>query len=1131
MSTLLQILSRIVLAALLFLGGARLGAAEKKLNVLFLVADDLRPELGCYGASHIHSPHIDQLAARGLVFDRAYCQQAVCNPSRCSVLSGCRPDTTHCMANNTFLRPSMPDVLTLPQHFKNNGWYALSLGKVFHHSEAEPGDDPQSWSEQSWYHATPYRSWFTKESDDMMKRLKALPPGERPKLVRGPPYEASNEPDDVYPDGQTALKAIETLRRLKQMDKPFFLGVGFVKPHLPFTCPQKYWDLYPKESIKLPDNYFPPKNVPEPALHNWYELRTYGGIPATGGIPDETALNMIRGYRACISFMDAQMGRVLDELDRLGLRDNTIVIFWGDNGYHLGENGIFTKMTNFELGTHVPLLISVPGQKTAGQHSHALVEFVDMYPSLAELAGLPRPEHLEGTSFVPLLEHPDQPWKQAVFSQYLRPGKDKFMGRSVRTDRWRYTEWVNGKNESAGVELYDEKNDPKENVNVADDTTYKSEIDELAKTLHAGWRAAVHGSAKPVSAAAPTPAAPAAPTAVVSGDGVIGSFEGKTWESWQVAGDAFGNAPFKPGDSGRCTGFEGSGVAWSGRGGVSIKGTLLSPVFQIQHPFLNYLIGGARDVPSVLGAELLVDGKVVRAGSASEARDPEKALYWRTWDLRSFQGRNAQIRVNDQSAAGALFVDQFVQSDQAKGVPADASVLGQESHRPQFHYTALTGWLNDANGLLHYKDQWHLFHQHRPPGAGIGWGHAVSNDLVHWTRLPDAIALGNSDAAASGSGLVDWENASGLKQGEDAPVLLFHTLMPPANGDRKATQCLVYSTDGLQTFQTFSDNPLLRTEATRDRDPKVFFHKPTRSWIMALSLSRNNADREHATYGLFRSKDLKSWELLQELGPGAWYWECPDMFEMPLDGDAAKTKWVFMKGSGDYIVGSFDGSRFTPEVGPIRVHWGGSFYGAQTFSDAPHGRRVQMAWMSTAKNGPNSYPGMPFNQQMSFPHELTLRSTPEGPRIFRQPVAEIAKLRTATHDLGARTLAPGENVLAGMAPGLLELELELDLQHAQSLSLRCRTAELSYDMKSKHLRCLGAAPLLELHEGRLSLHVLIDRTSVEAFANDGALDVGGIYFSDMSDDRLFLTVDGGPAQIRRLIVHELKSIWEDAASH
>ncbi len=463
-------------------------AEAQPLNVLFIAFDDLRPELGCYGAKHIRSPNIDRLAARGLLFERAYCQQAVCNPSRASVLSGCRPDTTGVMANNKFLRPMMPDVVTLPQHFKNNGWHALSLGKIFHHSEKEPGDDPQSWSEPSWYHGTPYQHWFSKTAAEEMKRLKKLPPDQRPKLIRPAPFEAADEPDDSYPDAQTAAKAIETLQRLKEMKKPFFLGVGFVKPHLPFTCPQKYWDLYPADTIKVPDNYYPTKGAPEAAFHNWYELRTYGGIPAKGGISDDTARSLIRGYRACVSFADVQVGRVLDELDRLGLRERTIVVLWGDHGYHLGENGVFTKMTNFERGTRVPLIVSAPGQKTAGHRTRALVELVDLYPTFAELAGLALPAHLEGKSFAPLLADPDRTWKQAAFSQYLRPGKDKTMGRSIRTDRWRYTEWTNGKGESVGTEIYDEQGDPQENVNV-----FNADADlaaQLARQLHAGWRAA-----------------------------------------------------------------------------------------------------------------------------------------------------------------------------------------------------------------------------------------------------------------------------------------------------------------------------------------------------------------------------------------------------------------------------------------------------------------------------------------------------------------------------------------------------------------------------------------------------------------------------------------------------------------
>ncbi|WP_113959086.1 sulfatase [Roseimicrobium gellanilyticum] len=481
----------LLLAALFTCAPFVLHAAETRpMNVLFIAVDDLRPELGCYDAAHMKTPHIDKLAQEGTLFEKAYCQFAVCNPSRASVLGGVRPDTTQVMANNKFLRPMMPDVVTLPQHFKNHGYTALSLGKIFHHSEREPGDDPQSWSEPAWYHGEPYRQWFTKESNDFIANLKKLPPDKRPKLLRAPPFEASPESDDVYPDGMTALKAIETLNRVK--DQPFFLGVGFVKPHLPFTCPQKYWDLYPEESIKLPPNYYRTKDAPEPAFHNLYELRSYGGIPPKGDIDDATALKLIRGYRACVSFMDAQVGRVLAELDRQGLRENTLVVFWGDHGYHLGENGLFTKMTNFELGTHVPLIVRAPAsaQKAAGQRSSALVELVDLYPTLAELAGLKLPSHLEGTSFAPLLKDPAKPWKKAAFSQYLRPGKEGIMGRSVRTRDWRYTEWKDREGNNMGVELYDENKDPQENTNIATDAANAEKVKEMAAILNAGWKAA-----------------------------------------------------------------------------------------------------------------------------------------------------------------------------------------------------------------------------------------------------------------------------------------------------------------------------------------------------------------------------------------------------------------------------------------------------------------------------------------------------------------------------------------------------------------------------------------------------------------------------------------------------------------
>lgn len=463
----------------------------KPLNVLFIAVDDLRPELGCYGAKHIRSPHIDRLASRGMLFGRAYCQVAVCNPSRSSLLSGARPDTTGVFDNQHFMRPNMPDVVSLPQHFKHHGYTTISLGKIFHHSEREPGDDPHSWSRPSWYHGEPYKHWFSPASLDYVKRLKALPKNQQPKQLRAAPFEAANEPDASYPDAQTAAKAIETLQQLHANAKPFFLGVGFVKPHLPFTCPEKYWDLYPIETIQLASNSGRPQDAPEPAFHNNYELLSYGTVPSNGEVPDSMAKNLIRGYRACVSFMDAQIGRVLAELDRLGLRESTIIVFWSDHGYHLGENGLFTKMTNFELGTRVPLIVSLPKMETAGQQTNSIVELVDLFPTLAECCNLPLPKHLEGRSFVPVLQKPDRVWKKAAFSQYLRTGKPPIMGRSIRTDRWRYTEWHDPKQNLVGVELYDEVNDPQENVNIAHSASHGETLESLAAQLRAGWEAAL----------------------------------------------------------------------------------------------------------------------------------------------------------------------------------------------------------------------------------------------------------------------------------------------------------------------------------------------------------------------------------------------------------------------------------------------------------------------------------------------------------------------------------------------------------------------------------------------------------------------------------------------------------------
>lgn len=461
---------------------------KAKPNVLFVVVDDLRPQLNCYGVDWILSPHIDRLAGEGLTFERAYCQQAICAPSRASVLSGCRPDTTTIYDLRTPLRTAMPDVLSLPEHFKQHGYETVSIGKVYHHAK----DDRQGWSTEPFQSQGDWkgRGYLTDEAIAVIAQSDAaLAAQGSTRRGLGPAFEAADVADDDYHDGKDALAAIAELERLAHLDRPFFLALGFHKPHLPFNAPKRYWDLYDAETVPLALNPFAPEGVTEFSLTNFGELRGYFGIPKEGRVPDDLARRLVHGYAACVSYMDAQLGKVLDELERLGLREDTIVILWGDHGWKLGEHDSWCKHTNFEIDARAPLLIRVPG-KPGGQRTAALVEFVDMYPTLADLCGLSIPEHCEGTSFAPLLDDPARPWKLAAFSQYPRRGN--VMGYTMRTDRYRYTEWW--QRETGDVlarELYDHARDPQENVNAVSKPEYAEAVVQLARQLRQGWRAAV----------------------------------------------------------------------------------------------------------------------------------------------------------------------------------------------------------------------------------------------------------------------------------------------------------------------------------------------------------------------------------------------------------------------------------------------------------------------------------------------------------------------------------------------------------------------------------------------------------------------------------------------------------------
>lgn len=467
-------------------------AASRAANVLLITIDDLRPQLGCYGDPVVRSPHIDKLAAGGVVFERAYCQQALCSPSRTSLLTGLRPDTTRVYDIETHFRKHLPDAVTLPQLFKNSGYHAQGLYKVFHMAGFDPAignlDDPPSWTKPTYL---PKKSVYGPEGAARLaqayERLRAA--GKRPSyrdLPRSLAAEAPDIGDAELSDGEVAREAVRALRQLR--DQKFFLAVGFYKPHLPFVAPKAYWDLYRESDLRLAENEFPPHGAPPWSVPPLRELRSYADVPDEGPLPEALKRHLLHGYLACVSYVDAQVGLVLDELARLGLDQTTTVILLGDHGYQLGEHGAWaSKHSNFETSTRAPLIVRTPGMKAAGAKSRALVEFVDVYPTLAEIAGLRAPEHLEGVSFRPLLDEPRRAWKKAAFSQYPR---NSLMGRTLTDGRFRYTEWLHSDGTLEAAELYDHSADPQENVNRAADPALSAHRARLRDMLHSGWRAA-----------------------------------------------------------------------------------------------------------------------------------------------------------------------------------------------------------------------------------------------------------------------------------------------------------------------------------------------------------------------------------------------------------------------------------------------------------------------------------------------------------------------------------------------------------------------------------------------------------------------------------------------------------------
>lgn len=523
------------LMGLLLFASLSSGVAATQHNILFIGIDDMRPELGCYGSPVAVTPNMDALANDGLLFNRAYCQQAICGPSRASLMTGMRPDSSGVVHNYLEFRDLNPEVITLPQQFRANGYETAYCGKIFHGKQT---DEQHSWSRKAATVDLPKSKGFAlPENIAIQQKMRTemfAKYGEQAKygLASGPAYECADVPDETYLDGYNTQRAIVTMKEMANEDKPFFMAMGFKKPHLNWVSPKRYWDLYDREKIPMATHINAPENGAAMGLHPSFELRVRAGIPKDGKpFDEELAKTLKHAYLACASYVDAQIGFLVQALEDAGVRDNTIIIVWSDHGWHLGDMGVWGKATNYEIATRVPMIIWTPDmpKKSRGKTTDALVELIDMYPSLCDLAGIAQPAHLEGYSFKPLLEDPSSPWKTAAFSQFpspalrewgsiaLRPGmretyfgplikekeaeisaqhtwnkqlfEEDVTGYAMRTDRYRFVVWKDTQHPEAKplfVELYDHETDPFETKNIAEQNPER--VNRLLMQFSKGWK-------------------------------------------------------------------------------------------------------------------------------------------------------------------------------------------------------------------------------------------------------------------------------------------------------------------------------------------------------------------------------------------------------------------------------------------------------------------------------------------------------------------------------------------------------------------------------------------------------------------------------------------------------------------
>lgn len=535
---------------------------------------------------------------------------------------------------------------------------------------------------------------------------------------------------------------------------------------------------------------------------------------------------------------------------------------------------------------------------------------------------------------------------------------------------------------------------------------------------------------------------------------------------------------------------------------------------RIEHDYVSFRFGGAEESRSQI--QLIIDDQTVRQARGTRSDKPS----WISWDVSRLKGKSGRLKVTELPGpdGAAELARSVVHGDQPRGAVIVVDRLYQETYRPQFHFTPKRNWTNDPNGLVYYQGEYHLFFQHNPFGINWGnmtWGHAVSQDLVHWEQLDNAIEPDELGTIFSGSAVVDENNTAGFQTGDEKVIVAIFTYAGShARPPKPFTQGIAYSNDRGRTFSKYEKNPVVGHFVGSNRDPKVIWHRPSGKWVMALYLDRGK-------FRLLGSKNLKQWETLSDVDfPGGH--ECPEFFELPVDADQNNTRWVFWEAGGRHRIGRFDGTTFKPETGVLPSKWGNNCYAGQTYNNVPEsdGRRIFIAWMSGGK-----YPEMPFNQQMTFPRRLTLRTTDEGIRLFAYPVREIEKLYTKKHNWSDLALKPGDNPLASLEGELWDVDAVIEPQKAEAIELNVRGEKIRYDVAEKRVSCLGKSATLEPVDGRIELRVLVDRTSLEIFANRGRVVMSFCFLPNPADRGLGLRAEGQAARVVSLALRELRSAW------